>query len=242
MVSQLPDSTAMARRPLGPRVTGPSMPLDRAIRTVAFTACSPWVASSRTMPGTIRRGTSCSTALPFACTLDAATVVSCSGPSTNPCTSVQCGKLTGKCAYAIVPNGTICDADDDPCTVGDACKAGACAKGKALPCDDGNPCTADTCDAKAGCQHIAQAGKCDDGNPCTVGDTCKQGKCAAIDGVCRPGTDKHCQLTPGCQSDGACGYDQAKCVPTTAVHCLISEACQHSGQCTWLNSECVATE
>jgi len=61
-------------------------------------------------------------------------------------------------------------------------------------CDDGNPCTSDTCDPPIGCTHAAQAGECSDGDRCTA-DTCVGGQCigaiATSDGV-------------------ACAYDQLK--------------------------------
>ena len=36
-----------------------------------------------------------------------------------------------------------------------------------MPCDDGNVCTADSCDSVVGCLHDAKAGACDDENVCT---------------------------------------------------------------------------
>jgi hypothetical protein len=61
--------------------------------------------------------------------------------------------------------------DQDACTEGDVCGLGAC-KGKTIDCDDGNPCTADTCSAFSGCSHPAKSGNCDDGSACTVNDSC----------------------------------------------------------------------
>src|SRR5207237_2166025 len=48
-------------------------------------------------------------------------------------------------------------------------------------CDDGNPCTADTCDTSAGCQHaaVADATPCPDGNLCNGAETCHAGVCTA---------------------------------------------------------------
>lgn len=49
-------------------------------------------------------------------------------------------------------------------------------------CDDGNECTANTCDPAAGtCSNppLATGTPCDDGNPCTAGDTCQDGSCTA---------------------------------------------------------------
>ena len=45
-------------------------------------------------------------------------------------------------------------------------------------CDDGEPCTKDTCNTDGSCKHVAQSGApCDDGNACTAADQCSQGTC-----------------------------------------------------------------
>jgi hypothetical protein len=63
-------------------------------------------------------------------------------------------------------------------------------------CDDGNPCTADSCDVAAGCQHEAQTGgECLDGDACTIGDHCDEGVCLGQPIVCddeNPCTDDVC--------------------------------------------------
>ena len=72
---------------------------------------------------------------------------------------------------------TACD-DGDLCTVGEVCLAGECSAELAtsLDCDDGNPCTTESCDAEAGCTSLPTE-SCDDGNPCTAEDQCA-GDCA----------------------------------------------------------------
>jgi hypothetical protein len=52
---------------------------------------------------------------------------------------------------------------------------GGCAKG----CDDGDPCTDDTCVAGA-CQYSANAAPCDDKVACTSDDACNAGTCAGL--------------------------------------------------------------
>ena len=42
------------------------------------------------------------------------------------------------------------DADGDACTVGDVCKDKVCLAGSKKPCDDGELCTADSCDPTTG--------------------------------------------------------------------------------------------
>jgi subtilisin-like proprotein convertase family protein len=49
----------------------------------------------------------------------------------------------------------------------------------AASCNDGNPCTSDSCDALLGCVHAPVTGPaCDDGDPCTTNDACAAGVCA----------------------------------------------------------------
>jgi hypothetical protein len=107
----------------------------------------------------------------------------------NPCTVDSCDPLTGQCENdAAAASGQACN-DADNCTVGDACAAGVCVgKAKAsLPvaqggCDDGNPCTQDSCGAADGaCTHAAgpmNGASCNDADACTAGDACTSGVCA----------------------------------------------------------------
>src|SRR5262249_34948727 len=58
-----------------------------------------------------------------------------------------------------------------------------------IGCDDGNPCTIDTCDATGHCVNTPK--NCDDGNACTT-DTCDaNGNCVhtLIAGCCQGASD-----------------------------------------------------
>jgi hypothetical protein len=67
------------------------------------------------------------------------------------------------------PNTNPCD-DASACTSGDVCTAGACV-GTAVQCDDNNACNGvETCDPAFGCQ-IGVTPICDDGDSCTA-DSC----------------------------------------------------------------------
>ena len=115
----------------------------------------------------------------------------------NACTDDKCDPVKG-CLFT--PNNAPCD-DGDKCTAGDVCKASACAGGKALECDDVNPCTADKCDAKTGkCTTTPNTASCSDDNACTVGDGCKNGKCA-------PGGAKSCDDNNACTTDSCDAAD-----------------------------------
>ncbi len=81
----------------------------------------------------------------------------------------------------------------------------------ATGCDDGNPCTDDSCDPRVGCRHRPNQELCSDGDQCTVGDRCGGGEC-------RPGT----VATPGgvggvlraglAASSATCSGDQRRLV------------------------------
>jgi hypothetical protein len=127
------------------------------------------------------------------------------------------GKLT--CTGAATPSPEACNGTDDDCDGatdeatcddGDACTADtcdgtgkACSSAPAKDCDDGDPCTTDSCDKATGdCKHEANTGSCDDGDACTEGDLC------AIDlagkASCQPGAKaKDCDDSNPC-TDDAC--------------------------------------
>jgi formylglycine-generating enzyme required for sulfatase activity len=83
---------------------------------------------------------------------------------------------------ALGPDGCIPDCEGRECGE-DGC-GGSCWTDETAECDDGMPCTADSCELDletAVCVHDAvedgPAPACDDGNPCTD-DLCQQGECA----------------------------------------------------------------
>jgi hypothetical protein len=122
----------------------------------------------------------------------------------DSCTTDKCAVDTGKCSYSFAPGGA-CN-DGNLCTTGETCVISACT-GQNVNCDDGNGCTADSCDPKTGCQHAAAEGSCDDKNACTTTDTCKDSTCvgAALD------------VTATCDDFNAC----------TADTCDPAKGCQH---------------
>ncbi|MEY3012244.1 MAG: hypothetical protein RIT45_979 [Pseudomonadota bacterium] len=123
----------------------------------------------------------------------------------DDCTLDYCDKAKGECVHNGDPyEGDPCDADGSVCTKGDACSGGTCTAGKPLPCNDDNPCTTDSCDAKSGCKYLDNTATCDaDGNPCTENDTCKNG-------ICGKGPDKNCDDGNVCSID-ACDTKTGNC-------------------------------
>lgn len=86
-------------------------------------------------------------------------------------------------AGGAVDTATVDAVTDSGADVPDAAPAGDTANGDAAPacavakCDDGNPCTDDSCSTTVGCVHIANTLPCDDGKACTVGDHCAANQC-----------------------------------------------------------------
>ncbi|MCO4762502.1 MAG: hypothetical protein KC502_13410 [Myxococcales bacterium] len=83
----------------------------------------------------------------------------------------------------------------------DAGGTGPC--GAKPSCDDGNPCTKDSCSSDQ-CLHFVQAGACDDGDPCTVSDACQSG-------ACKGGGPKKCDDNNPCTTD-SCDGKTGKCL------------------------------
>ena len=143
----------------------------------------------------------CDTSLPIAaCVLDPTTAVTCDPPA-SPCHTSGCDPTTGACTELPLLDGSPCN-DQNACTGGDTCLAGACG-GTMMTCDDGNPCTADSCDAGLGCQTDTVAGgtDCDDGDPCTWQDQCAGGLCTGEPLTCddgNPCTNDICDGALGC--------------------------------------------
>src|SRR5262249_29773442 len=74
-------------------------------------------------------------------------------PQNGVCDVAETCNGAGVCpADGKMPDGTGCS-DGNVCNGAETCQAGVCSPGMPLMCDDGNPCTVDTCDTMAGCMH-----------------------------------------------------------------------------------------
>lgn len=130
----------------------------------------------------------------------------------NPCNGeerCQAGTCSG--AGTPLPDGTLCP-DANVCNGTEYCQRGACVPGRPLTCDDGNPCTSDSCDRTAGCRHTPRpaGAACDDGNPCNGRERCREG------GTCGPGTP----LADGtsCDDGNPCnGFEECRAAVCRAV-------------------------
>src|SRR5262249_54793655 len=74
----------------------------------------------------------------------------------NPCTDDSCAPATG-CVTA--PNAAPWD-DGNACTTADTCAGGRCAGGPPRTCNDGNPCTDDSCNLDTGCVNTPNTAPC----------------------------------------------------------------------------------
>jgi hypothetical protein len=74
------------------------------------------------------------------------------------------------CCDCYIEEPADCD-DGNPCTF-DSCTPNGCVH-KPVNCDDGDPCTVDSCSSN-GCVH--EPVNCDDGDPCTA-DSCTSDGC-----------------------------------------------------------------
>jgi len=144
----------------------------------------------------------------------------------NLCTTDSCTPSKG-CVHML--NTVPCD-DGDLCTTGDHCAMGVCISSAKLTCNDGNPCTADSCAPGAGCQFVPTIAACDDGNACTSGDACSKGQCLGPNVV-------------SCDDDNVCTKDF--CSPLTGCgHSPLPGPCEDGTECsvgdTCQNGVCVA--
>lgn len=102
---------------------------------------------------------------------------------TNSCTSNRCE--VGTCVAVPTNVGGGCD-DGFACTVSDSCNAQGVCAGTIVVCDDGNPCTDDSCDPISG---ACMAPPGIDGQPCSQGLSCVEMCTAGVCGCGCPAAD-----------------------------------------------------
>jgi len=141
--------------------------------------------------------------LPYQCAVVPESVLVCPEPEgvDAACLAPVCEPNTGECSFAAANDGAACE-DGDKCTLGDSCQDGVCSPGLDANCNDGNPCTDDSCEPLAGCTNQSNDLPCNDDDVCTTNDTCAEGVCfgegelKCDDG--NPCTDDSCDPGVGC--------------------------------------------
>ncbi len=181
----------------------------------------------------------------FACSVDPATVVTCKTDGDTDCKYTTCNPLTGTCGKLEAPYGSACN-DGNSCTVGETCFYGECLGGIELPCDDGNPCTNDSCSPAQGCVHepVGQ-GACDDQDGCTEGDFCKSGICVGGKNICVCKGDFDCaKFEDGDPCNGTLACVNSVCVikagsvvvcPAPNSPCQVISCSKQTGGCETAN-------
>ena len=182
--------------------------------------------------------------LPFKCSVDPETVVTCPQPEGTGaiCLQADCDGGSGECGFKSANEGLLCG-DGDSCTSGSVCVDGACQGGGVVNCNDGNMCTDDSCNPETGCQHQDNEVSCNDGDACTVDDACLDGQCEAAgplgcdDGDvcngqelcdsltgCTPGTPLVCDDGDPCNGIETCD-PAAGCQPGIETNCNDGNPC-----------------
>ncbi|HEV8701325.1 MAG TPA: LamG-like jellyroll fold domain-containing protein [Candidatus Polarisedimenticolia bacterium] len=173
----------------------------------------------------------------------------------NVCTDDSCDPPVG-CRHS--NNTASCD-DGDVCNGTGVCHDGACAGTPPPNCDDGNPCSTDSCDPVLGCRHVNNTASCDDGNACTRTDTCQSGVCTGSNpvtctasdqchdaGTCNPATGV---CSNPARPNGAACNDGSACTQTDTcqagvcsganpVVCTASDQCHDAGTCNPATGVC----
>lgn len=167
------------------------------------------------------------------------------------------------CVESPLPVGAFCGSDN-ACVVSAACNdESECEVVETINCDDGNACTADSCDPASGCSHDEEAlegSSCelDSDAGCVAGGVCASGVCVAetvvscVDGDdccaegCDANTDSDCSASCGNgvvegseQCDGDCPTD---CSSADACQAgvLVGSADACSAQCSFSTiTQCV---
>ena len=169
----------------------------------------------------------------------------------NNCTADSCDAEAAACIHA--PVAEPCD-DGNGCTVVDVCDNGACTAGKGKDCNDGNPCTDDTCaPADGGCKHTSKPGCVGALKPCEAPFDCAVGVCDVVAHVCVPcleSTDcgpgyncakQQCVVATPCASGADCKATQQVCDKDdgVCVDCVSADDCADQQAC--VENGCVTT-
>ncbi len=167
--------------------------------------------------------------------------VCCESDCQGTCLACNAPGALGTCGPAA--NGTSCS-DGDACNGEEKCLLAECVAAEAPDCNDDNPCTKDSCDAKQGCLHkaVTDAEPCPDDDLCNGLESCLAGVCTAgPDTDCNdhnPCTEDSCDALTGCINldlpygdecgGGLCGPSTCQnglCIPQNTADCDDDDLC-----------------
>ncbi len=163
------------------------------------------------------------------CQVDPNSVVWCPTAQNTTCLASTCDVTTGTCLAKPVHQGLSCDADGNPCTVGDVCLDGQCGAGTntcsckldgdCAPFEDG-----DKCNGKLYCNKAKVPYQCAV-NPSTVVQcpatnvgACKVNACNPVNGLCvamNLANDSPCDDKKACTVGDVC--TTGACAPGTNI-------------------------
>lgn len=166
--------------------------------------------------------------------------VDCSSKA-DSCNTAQCNPGTGLCEVLSKADGSVCDADKNGCTVGDACLAGKCLAGKLPDCSAKNgPCTDGSCQSASSttfsCFGLGKA----KGTPCEDGQFCTTGEACDAAGACNGGIAKTCGEVADACNFGSCDEVKKVCVKAPksvaitcddGLFCTSGDHCDGAGKC-----------
>jgi len=183
--------------------------------------------------------------------------------ATDQCHDIGvCNPATGVCSNPAKATGAGCN-DGNPCTLTDACQAGACVGGTPVVCAPLDAChSAGVCDPATGlCSNPPKANgvACEDGNLCTQSGACSNGTCVGSNpimctatdqchdaGTCNPSTGV-CSNPPkadgtACEDGNLCTQSSAcsggACVGGSPVVCTAVDQCHFAGMCDPATGRC----
>ncbi len=154
------------------------------------------------------------------------------------CTDDSCNETTDSCDNVV--NDANCD-DGLHCNGAETCDALlGCQAGVAVHCDDGVPCTDDSCNESTdACDNVANDANCDDGLYCNGAEWCD-----ALLG-CQTGTAINCSDGVGC-TDDYCNETTDSCdniandanCPDNGLFCDGTEYCDAINDCSSTGDPC----
>jgi hypothetical protein len=144
------------------------------------------------------------------------------------------------CVESPLPVGAFCGMDN-ACVVSAACNEDyECEVVENVNCDDGNACTADSCDPVSGCAHDEAASdgsvcELDSEAGCVAGGLCTAGMCVAEsvtdcaddDGCCADGCDANTDSDCSASCGNGVTEGSEQCDGDCPTECVSADACQN---------------